>query len=370
MAAGTPAIEIGLARPEDDPELRRILRDNPMPGGIALTLQREPAFHLGATIEGDRHDVVVGRMPESGRVVGLGSYSVRDAFVNGERTRLGYLSQLRIDPAFRGRWLLGRGYKAIRACHEAPLAITTVFAENERARALLELDRPPKPSYRRRGVLCTLGVPVRRRGRPRAASRAAVRPAARDDVEAIAACLQRNLQRYQFAPVWTAADLLDGERTRGLAPTDFFVVTDGERVAGCVALWDQQAYKQTVVHGYRGALRLARPVLNCAAALSGWPRLPAPGQTLGHAYVSHLAVDDDDPAIARALLTAVYRAAGGRYAFLTVGLTDRHPLLAVLKGCFWHLEYRSILYVTFWDDGAAAAAALDDRAPHVETAVL
>ncbi|HSS49284.1 MAG TPA: hypothetical protein VLX28_10080, partial [Thermoanaerobaculia bacterium] len=90
------------AAPEDDPELRRLLRDNPMAGEIRVSLEREPNAFLAAAVEGEPHRTIVARDPEGG-IVGMGSRSVWNAFVNGEPCRLGYLSQLRVDRAHRGR---------------------------------------------------------------------------------------------------------------------------------------------------------------------------------------------------------------------------------------------------------------------------
>jgi hypothetical protein len=35
-----------------------------------------------------------------------------------------------------------------------------------------------------------------------------------------------------------------------------------------------------------------------------------------------------------------------------------------------HIEYRSILYLVHWEDGADAVELLDRRVPHVEVATL
>ena len=53
-----------------------------------------------------------------------------------------------------------------------------------------------------------------------------------------------------------------------------------------------------------------------------------------------------------------------------LGLTERHPLLPVVRKTFRCREYVSIIYVVHWEDGSAAADALDDRIPHPEVAVL
>ncbi|HEV2844082.1 MAG TPA: hypothetical protein VG477_04480 [Thermoanaerobaculia bacterium] len=81
-------IVVEPATPEDDPELRRLLRDNPMDGEIRVSLEREPNAFLAAAVEGEPHRTIVARLPGGG-IAGMGSRSVWNAFVNGEPHRLG-----------------------------------------------------------------------------------------------------------------------------------------------------------------------------------------------------------------------------------------------------------------------------------------
>ena len=139
-----PRVELATAA--DEPELRRLLRDNPMQGAIRVCLEREPDAFLAASIEGHPHASVVARHPEDGHVVGLGSRAVVDAFVNGEPRRVGYLSQLRVERAFRGRrHLLARGYArlhALRAPDEERFDFTAIIADNAPALRLLSAGVP------------------------------------------------------------------------------------------------------------------------------------------------------------------------------------------------------------------------------------
>lgn len=370
-----PTVVFDEAVPSDDPELRRLLRDNPMPGAFRLALTREPSFFHAAALEGDVHQTVVARTAE-GRLLGLGSRAVRDAFVNGEATRLGYLAQLRVDREHRGtRGLLRGGFAALQRLHdragEPSFYVTTLIAGNELARRALARPRPGLPTYTEHEPIHTLALPLWRRQRSTACPGVEVRVAAASDLDALAECLQRNLRRYQFAPVWTAAALADPERCRGLSPGDFRVATRGGRVVGCVALWDQTAFKQTVVHGYSGALRLARPLVNVLAPWLRVPRLPPVGGRLHHAFLSHLAVDDDDPLVASALLAPVLDQALVRgFAYVVLSLARRHPLLGPVRRAFRALVYASVLYTVHWGDGADAVARLDGRVPHLDVAVL
>ena len=53
------SIDFRLATVTDDPDLRRLLRENPMQGEISVSLEREPDLFMAGSIEGERHDTIV-----------------------------------------------------------------------------------------------------------------------------------------------------------------------------------------------------------------------------------------------------------------------------------------------------------------------
>jgi uncharacterized membrane protein YgcG len=398
-----PETAVTLATAADEPELRRLLRDRPMDGEIRVTLEREPDASLAAAVEGEPHATIVARRRD-GSLRGMGSRAVADAFVNGLPCRLGYLGQLRLDHGERRAGLLrllAAGYdglRRLRAPEEAPFDLTAVLADNRAARRLLGAGLPGLPAYVEVGAFTTLVVPgTRRRGSGPAAAPAppGVRIERGDPARMpeVAACLERNRRRYQFAPRFSAAQLLSPVRGRGLSPGDFQLAISsgsgassgsggsgasggsgsrgdsGGRVVGCLALWDQSGFKQVVVRGYGRRLALLRPALNGLSPLLGTPRLPAAGETLPHAFVSHVAVDGDDPEVFAALFAAARRAAAGRFLYLVAGFAARHPFLPVLRRRA--REVQSVLYAVCWgEEGSKAVAALDGRMPHLEVALL
>lgn len=365
---------VELAAPEHDPALRRLLRENPMDGEIRVTLEREPDARLAAAIEGEPHVTVVARDQANGRIVGMGSRAVMDVFVNGEPQRVGYLSQLRLDRAYRGRFrLLAEGYallRAQRARGEQPYDLTSIVADNSVARRLLDAGLPALPSYRPLDPFVTLVVSPRRREPGHAAKRVRVERGTRDLLSAIADCLEHNGRRFQFARRFSVDNLLSPARSRGLGAEDFFVATAGGRVIGCLALWDQSGFKQIVVRGYAPRLARLRGFINLAAPLLGSQRLPEPGEALRHAYLSHVAVDDDSRDVFEALLVAAMnRARDLSMGYVVAGFAAQHPLLSVVRSHGNPREYVSLLYVVHWDD-AGTTAQLDGRVPHVEVALL
>ena len=364
---------VDLARPEDDPEIRRLLRENPMDGAIRVSLEREPNAFLAAAVEGERHATVVARDPDSGRIVGMGTRAVWNAFVNGEPRRLGYLSQLRIDRAARGRRrLVAAGYAALRDLRkpdEMPFDLTSIIADNDAARRLLGRGVPGLPRYRELSGFVTLVLPAVRPRRGRAL--ATIEPGTFERIPEIADCLTRNRRRFQMAPFFTAEELLSPERSRGLAPGDFRLALRDGRVVGCLALWDQSGFKQVVVRGYAPRLARWRPWINrlpWSLRSLGIPRLPDPGEALPHATISHVAVDDDNPDIFQALVESAHaEACKRRYAYVVIGFAAGHPWLSWLERRFRPRRYESVLYTVDWGEGAAV---VNDRLPHVEVALL
>src|SRR5262245_10176171 len=309
-----------------------------MAGAIRVSLEREPDAFAAAAVEGRPHHTVVARDPSSGRLVGMGHRAVMDVYLNGEPARVGYLSQLRVDGAYRGRRrLLARGYDVLAARRqpdEEPFDLTSIMADNTPALRLLGAGVPGLPTYRPLERFVTLVIstwrpPRSNGGRPMEAGRP-------EHVEDIAACLDRNARRCQLARRWRAADLFSTERCPGLHAGDFrLAFGSGGGLVGSAALWDQSAFKQVVVRGYSRPLARGRWWINGGAWLVGAPRLPPPGCALPHAYLSHVAVDEDDVAVFERLLASVLaEARRRRYAYVVAGFAERHPFLDVVRRRF------------------------------------
>jgi hypothetical protein len=354
----------------DEPHIRRLLRDNALGGSIELALEREPdalATDFGLSRS---HAFIIARDRTGGTAVGLCERSVREAFVDGEVRRLPYLGALRIAPGYRHRiGVLKGGFAAIRALlddpADLPFALTSITADNLAARRLLCAGLPGLPTYRPVGELTTFAL--RTVARP---STPDIEPATVADLPAIAVLLQRVYRRYQFAPVWRASDLERLIATGGLRIDDFLIVRRGPGVRACLAVWDQRAVKQTVVRGYAPWLRRLRPLLNLAAPLTALPHLPPIGAALRQAYLSHVAVEDDDVHVFGTLLRAGLTQARRRgCALALIGLAADHPFAAAIAQ-HHGIRYRTLLHLVSWPDAPACTDTQATRLPHPEIAVM
>lgn len=363
-------IAFAIARREDDADLRRLLRDNATDGWIRLALAREPDAFAIAPVMGRHHGYIIARDQQTQEPVGMCEWSARESFIDGEPRLLAYLGALRVAPRYRHRLgVLRGGFEAVHALlhreQATPYALTAIAADNTSALRLLGANLAGMPTYRPLEAFSTFAL----RPRPGASSDHVERAAAHD-LPAIAVCLARSYRQYQFAPVWHARDLADPARNPGLKPEDFLVVRRGPGIAACVALWDQSAFKQTIVFGYAGRMGWLRPLANLAAPLAKTPRLPAAGEPLRQVYLSHLAVDNNDEQLFRALVgTALAEAHVRRFELALLGLATRHSLARVVNRTYRPREYRALLHLVQWGKHESDKLPAS-RLPHVEIAVL
>ena len=357
-----------------EPGLRRLLRENPLTGNIRVSLEREPNAFQAAGISGDSYQLMLASGGAPPHVIASGGRFELMVWINGEARRIGYFGELRAEGGLRSRrQLLLGSYRKMREFHDAGnvrFYLTTIIEDNHRARRLLEAGLGDMPTYRPLETMITFTIPTRLGARRQRDSHR-VQPASQAMRGAIVERLAQHGSGYQFLPVWTQEHLASAVRCRDLAPDDFIVWLSGEEIRACIALWDQRAYKQTVIRGYAPRLARTRPLLNLVAPLAGRPRLPAPGARIESAFLSHLAVDEDDHEALVALVAAACRNAALRgIDYVMISLAGRHPLASVIRKRFPCHDYVSMIYVVFWEDGREEVDALDDRIPHPEVAIL
>src|SRR5262245_27808889 len=112
-SARVPRVKFALATPADDPDIRRLLREKPMLGHIALTLEHTPNYFADADWPGFEKQTIIAR--ENGRMVCMGHCCLRQRWFNGKERRVGYLGGLRLDAQAAGRFdIVRRGYRFFR----------------------------------------------------------------------------------------------------------------------------------------------------------------------------------------------------------------------------------------------------------------
>jgi hypothetical protein len=369
-------IEIRLAEAEADEELRRILRESPMAGDISLSFEREPNFFIGATVNAPIHQIIVGKDLESMKIIGMISRSLRPLYVNGEVQTIGYLSQFRIDPNYRVmRKGLVAAFEYFHDLHKdgaSPYYYGSIFEDNLPARRFVTRGFPGLPKFIEYTRMHTLAIYSRRKKRGiKSAQSFMIIRGSEPYRQAILDCLHRNHARYHFSPYWRKDLIFNDVNTPGLSLEDFFIAIQDEKIIGCLALWDQCKFKQTVVRGYSKKLQYFRQIYNLAAGVVGLAVLPPVDSKIKYAYASLLAVDHDALEVYQALLFNLYNHAVEKgYNYFMLGLCDDHPFLTYTASKFSHIDYTSLIYLITWDFDSDPRTLLDERLPAPEIAIL
>lgn len=349
-AAASPRGEklcYALATRADDPAIRRLLRENPMRGAISLALEREPDYFRGTDLAGAEDTTLLAF--EGGRLRCMGHCSTRRRWLNGQIRRVGYLGALRLDATAAGRVdILRRGYEAFddaRRASPADFYFTSIAADNVRARRLLERGLRGLPRYDYLTDFTTLVIPTAGcAGRPPLTLGAA-------HPDELATFLNAAGRHTQLAAAWTPDDLR--ALSRHDLPLDQIRVLRDDRgeITATAALWDQRGFRQTVIRGYAPALTCVRPAVNALARLFARPdwHLPRPHSILAHAFVSPLHVAAGHERLLAPFLAALGHEARERgIAYLTLGFSSGHPLLAIVRERFRARAYLSRLYRVRW----------------------
>ena len=133
--------------------------------------------------------------------------------------------------------------------------------------------------------------------------------------------------------------------------------------------WDQRAFRQTVIHGYSGALDTFRPVYNVLQSALRRPPLPPPGSVLSQAaLLGAFVAEPDDWKRLWPVVNA--RAAEQEIEWLTISRDAHDPELAVLRRLTRVHEYRTTLYEVEWRDGPRWPDAWDSRPFRPEVGLL
>lgn len=367
---GSSSLIVREATSADDAQICAQMLRTAMPGQISLATSHDPSFFASIQVEGHDPRVVVAE--RDGQILGVGLIAARRVYLNGEPAEIGYISSLRTDPSIRSTTAMGRGNRLFKQLHDThfhlPFYLGCILKDNIAAQRMFASGRAGLPESLEIGTLYTAAIPLTRRVRPRLPGGIEILRGSSAGPEAIIECLNRFGREKQFYPVYTVEDLLSEDGLlRGLGIDDFRVAVSGGRIVGLMACWDQLAYRRTVVAGYEGALRLAKPLLSPLARMLRLAPLPGPGDAIRSFTAACIAIEENDTGVFRALLHSILRDHHNTArTFLMVGLMEQDPLLPVARH-YVHFPTRSTVYALQW---GGVETTMDGRVPYLELGSL
>jgi len=365
------SFEFRLAREEDDRELRELLRDIEMSGDISLSFEREPNYFVASYCANLKSQTMLVVDREKASIVGVASRAIRYAYVDGIKSKIGYLSNLRGKKEVRNALLLARGYKFLKKLHgddEVNFYISTIFSDNNVAQNILTSQRAGLPIYQERGNITTGFISLM--GRHKFHAPQVVRfSESTQSIEEVVEFINAYNAKFQYAPCYSVEDFVGKNKLVGFSTDELYLYIREGKIAGVMGAWNQTSFKQVQVNGYSKTYQYLRPLYNLYAKLKGVPPLPPIGSYIQNIYGSFIAIEDNDREVFHALLNSIKERWSNRgFSYIAIGFHEKHPLHGeLLKSLSQKLE--SVLYEVYWDEGEVVLPK-ERFVPYVEIATL
>jgi len=338
-----------LGNKEDDYEIRRLLGSIEIEGNVKMIYTRDPSFFNSLVIDGEKVEVIVCRDLKTERIAGFGTRDIRRLYINQKIEKIGYLSNLRSYPEYRKGLLLYRGYQFLRDLHNTnplPFYITTIVEENLYARKILESGRGNLPAYRDIGRYWTFAFKTGLRFSTNF-SKINVGISTESEIKKIYEFLKDEGKKKNFFPIYTFNDIKNkANRLKGLKKIYF--IKQKDNIVGTASLWDQSAFKQHKIVGYKGALRFVYPFSKLITNFMKIPELPKPPALLRYFYVALWCVKENNPDYLLALLEKISIDNKYNYDFFLFGIHESDSIINTIKR-FPSIPYRSRVYIVGWD---------------------
>ncbi len=307
---------------------------------------------------------------EKNKIASIGAAAVRDLYVNGRPVKAGYLFSLKTRPQYRRLFFLHKGYEYLKQFQEEkklPFCLQTILEDNTYAIKLLEKRRPFMPDHHPMGTYEVFAFKTGMDCQKRPGMH--FRQCREQDMTAVTAFLNREGKAYQFYPVVKPEDFAAGN-PKGLSFFDFYLLEDNHgQILACGAAWNQAAYKQYIIRGYKGFLKYLSPV-SALLPVFGYPHmLGKPGTVLNFFTLSFWAVKDHNAEVFESFVRNISRRTDSS-RFFVLGVHENNPLKKGLKQ-LRHFSYKSKIYLVDWDKSGKTLAQLDkNRVPYLECGTL
>ena len=370
------AFEFRLAKTEDDHQLKSMMKNIKMSGNIALSFEREPSYFMAEKSGNLKTDTMLVVDKENEKVVGIASRSLRYAFVDGVKSKIGYLSNLRGDKKVRNSLLLAKGYKFLKNLHqndkEVDFYISTILSDNTIAQKILTSQRAGLPIYESIGEFTTGFIPLNTsESETKVANITRLKPSVPYSIDDVVEFINNYNSQFQFAPFYTKDDFIGQNKLEGFSTDDFYLYIDNGEILGLIGAWNQTNYKQVKVASYSKLYQIIKPLYNLYAKVMRLPPLPPSGSYIKNIYGSFVAIKDDNRAVFESLVKAIQVDWSNRdYSYLAIGLHSRHPLSkTLLKRSSQTLK--SMGYLVYWKDKSRELKLpTKQKIPHIETGTL
>lgn len=287
------------------------------------------------------------------KIKGCFSIGLKCMRVGGEKKNFQYLSDLRISEDFQGRNILIRVLKYIQnnnLIDPTLPCITLSLSDNDTYHSMEDKSFNPElrkrfniPSTYKWRTIVTNFISYRSKHK-KMAKKYFVRKAKNEDLGDIKRFLESQNEVNIISEHFDFDDLTS-KFYSGIDINSFFIAYSENSIVGIASLWNQEAFKQTMIKGYSRIFRITRPIINTLGRFFGLSRLPKPGNQLSYDIMSHKAIDKNHIECTIALANEMLKEVEKKgKMFLMIGADSDSPELAEIRKYNSRREVEGILY--------------------------
>lgn len=316
---------------EDGEDILRIMEEDAAPGDISLLYTRRDNPYTSFLME--NKDAQVGVIKKNGRVVATIAAVPRDMYINGERKRVCYVTNMKrlksCDAAVN--W-----YKMFAdMCRKADCDVyyCSLIEDNADVRRMLAKKRRFMPYTTPVCIYKTYIISTSVRLRADSYGYEFAR-AGQTDEAMLLDFLKKNGRKRNFFPVFE--DLSD---IGDLKTEDFYILKKDGIITAAGAVWDRRNVKQYVLNRCKGIYALLRCINPVISAL-GYIKLPKDDTEVKLAFLSFFLSEDGDEEKYRIFISLLLKEISYIYPMLVIGTDINNPKYRVLE------KIRSISFKT------------------------
>ncbi|MBC7659440.1 MAG: GNAT family N-acetyltransferase [Chitinophagaceae bacterium] len=337
----TVPFRIREAGSDDNERLIALSKRCPTRGPLSVYSDRFPDFFAMTRQQGERSFIYVGETYD-GEILGCVVLIERMEQRGEQSVKVLHLSDLRVDPRFKrsalAALLIQRYSERLQAgsYHHGITEILKNNAEPSRANNILKSSVEVRTKAR---VTLYKLFPA---WNYRVSKAWTYRQATPSDYPKLSKLLQSVYRDAVGAPSFSLEWLQAATQKHSsfTFANIWLALDDKNEIKACLARWDQQALRKTVVVRSSKAVKFIVRFLTLIGFLWRLPPLPKTGKPLDYQYFRWLAATSENMPALRSLLRFAMRKTrdDGKYQFALVGFHDRDRLKSAVRGIIRHKE--------------------------------
>ncbi len=295
-------MRITKATENDTEALSNFFAQQILHGPVDIKLTRPGHFFDQYKLHSPDFDVFILR-DSKGEVNGMAAIIYRDAYINGEVTKIGYCTDLRIAPTREAILTWTKHFlpvlQEVLSEKKCQYFFSVVVPQDSRAYNALVRPRSSRrsiPRFYMLGRFELVTVIGKAPWAVRPLDTIEIKKCDISDLDSLVSYLDRKSRERTLSYIYTK-ELIESRIRNwpGFGLESYMIAKDSQgNIVGCVAPWDSYEVQHMTIVEYHGFSKTLKRAMDFASLVGLTHRMPKTGEALNYSYLTHLYADNPD----------------------------------------------------------------------------